>query len=377
MNPWVIETESLTRRFGSKTALDDLSLRVARGGVHAIVGANGAGKSTLFRILLGFMRPDAGSARVLGLPAEQLRAPDRARIGFVNEEHHLPGWMPVRELVALQRQQYAARWREAPLNQVLSFFQVLPQQRVSELSRGERAGLSLGLALAQGPELLLLDEPTLGLDVVAKRAFLDALMQVGLEQDCTIIYCSHLMDEIERLAEQLIVIERGRLRYQCEPEALCQRVRLVAGGVSVSDALPARPARPAEPSAPGRPDRVAAAGSKRGAGARPIAAARRRSHGQHGGQPGPRHQWTAGAVPRRHGHSHAMGLSMLALFRAEWRRLRGVALAGLALHGLPLIYLARLLNLPQQSQSLLSLFAVFYLLLGLLFGAWQPRATRA
>ncbi|MBB5203197.1 ABC-2 type transport system ATP-binding protein [Inhella inkyongensis] len=226
MSPWVIETERLTRRFGSKTALDDLSLRVARGGVHAIVGANGAGKSTLFRILLGFMQPDAGSASVLGLPADRLRAQDRGRIGFVNEEHHLPGWMPVRELVALQHQQYAARWREAPLNQVLSFFQVLPQQRVGELSRGERAGLSLGLALAQGPELLLLDEPTLGLDVVAKRAFLDALMQVGLEQGCTIIYCSHLMDEIERLAEQLIVIERGRLRYQCEPEALCQRVRL-------------------------------------------------------------------------------------------------------------------------------------------------------
>jgi ABC-2 type transport system ATP-binding protein len=226
MSEWVIETEALTRQFGSKRALDALSLRVAGGGVHAIVGANGAGKSTLFRILLGFMEPDAGRAQVLGLRSAELRAQDRARIGFVNEEHHLPPWMPVRELVALQRQQYAARWREAPLQRVLAFFQVLPQQRVAELSRGERAGLSLGLALAQAPELLLLDEPTLGLDVVAKRAFLDALMQIGIEQDCTIIYCSHLMDEIERLAERLIVIERGRLRYQGEPESLCQRVRL-------------------------------------------------------------------------------------------------------------------------------------------------------
>jgi ABC-2 type transport system ATP-binding protein len=223
---WVIETCNLSRRFGTKLALDALDLRVARGGVHAIVGANGAGKSTLFRILLGFMTPDSGGARVLGLESAGLRAEDRARIGFVNEEHQLPSWVRVAELIALQRRQYAARWSDAPLNEVLAYFQVQADQRVAQLSRGERAGLSLALALAQGPELLLLDEPTLGLDVVAKRAFLEALLRVGLEQDCTVIYCSHLMDEIERLAEQLIVIERGRLRYQSTPEALCERVSL-------------------------------------------------------------------------------------------------------------------------------------------------------
>ena len=223
---WVIETCNLSRRFGTKLALDALDLRVARGGVHAIVGANGAGKSTLFRILLGFMTPDSGGARVLGLESAGLRAEDRARIGFVNEEHQLPSWMRVAELIALQRRQYAARWSDAPLNEVLAYFQVQADQRVAQLSRGERAGLSLALALAQGPELLLLDEPTLGLDVVAKRAFPEALLRVGLEQDCTVIYCSHLMDEIERLAEQLIVIERGRLRYQSTPEALCERVSL-------------------------------------------------------------------------------------------------------------------------------------------------------
>lgn len=226
MSEWAIETRGLTRRFGRKAALDDLDLRIARGGVHAIVGANGAGKSTLFRILLGFMAPDVGEACVLGLDSAELRAADRARIGFVNEEHRLPMRMRVRELVAMQRRQYAARWRDAPLAEVLGHFQVHAEQRVAELSRGERAGLSLGLALAQSPELLLLDEPTLGLDVVAKRAFLDALLRVGLEQDCTVIYCSHLMDEIERMAEQIVVIERGRLREQTDPESLCQRVRL-------------------------------------------------------------------------------------------------------------------------------------------------------
>lgn len=226
----MIETEALSRRFdGGKWALRGLSLRVPRGGVHAFVGANGAGKSTLFRILLGFMAPSSGWARVLGCDSGALGPAERARIGFVNEEHSLPAWMRVDEVIRMQRRLYSApgiaRWREPLLAEVLGHFNVQPGQRVAELSRGERAGLNLGLALAQSPELLILDEPTLGLDVVSKRAFLEALLFTGESTGATVIYCSHQMEEVERIADRLWILERGELRHSATPDAFCERVR--------------------------------------------------------------------------------------------------------------------------------------------------------
>jgi ABC-2 type transport system ATP-binding protein len=152
----------------------------------------------------------------------------RERIGYVNEEHTLPGWMRVRELTHLQQRHYP-RWHAARYGEVLRHFNVLPGQRISELSRGERAGLNLALALAQCPELLILDEPTLGLDVVAKRVFLDTLLEVALDDaNATIIYCSHQMDEIERVADNLVILEHGALRYMNGPDDFCERIRLWA-----------------------------------------------------------------------------------------------------------------------------------------------------
>ncbi len=222
-NDSIIETRALTKRYGRKLALDRLDLAIPRGGVHAIVGANGAGKSTLFRILLGFMPPSAGEARTLGKDSQQLTPQDRARIGFVNEEHTLPNWMRVSQVVAMQRHQYG-RWNQQAFDGVIGHYHVLPEQKVGQLSRGERAGFNLALALAQGPELLVLDEPTLGLDVVAKRAFLESLLYSNAADDCTVIYCSHQMEEIERVADNLIILERGQLRHMSAPEDFTARV---------------------------------------------------------------------------------------------------------------------------------------------------------
>jgi ABC-2 type transport system ATP-binding protein len=197
---------------------------VPRGRIHAIVGATGAGKSTLFRILLGFLAPTAGEARILGTDSQELTTADRGRIGFVNEEHTLPGWMRVDAVTAMQRRQYP-RWNQQAFEQVLGHYHVHPEQKVSQLSRGERAGFNLALALAQRPELLVLDEPTLGLDVVAKRAFLESLMHSNVADDCTVVYCSHQMEEIERVADNLIILERGELRNMSSPDDFRERVR--------------------------------------------------------------------------------------------------------------------------------------------------------
>ncbi|MGQ0551683.1 MAG: ABC transporter ATP-binding protein [Planctomycetota bacterium] len=225
VSDFVIETEQLDLHYGRKQALKQLTLRIPRGRIHALVGANGAGKSSLFRVLLGVQSPSAGRATILGHDCTALTERERARIGFVNEEHSLPAWLRVDELVAMQRRLYP-QWDERRYRSIVGNFQVLPEQRIASLSRGERAGVNLALALAQCPELLILDEPTLGLDVVAKRAFLEAVLGSVDESSTTIIYCSHQMDEIERLADNLIILEQGELKHMSPPEEFCERVTL-------------------------------------------------------------------------------------------------------------------------------------------------------
>ena len=221
----VISTYNLNLYYGRRHALVNLTLAIPQGRIHAIVGANGAGKSSLFRVLLGVQSPSGGTATILGHNSTRLTEHERARIGFVNEEHSLPGWLRVDELVAMQRRLYP-RWDDAQYRAIVDHFHVLPEQRIGHLSRGERAGVNLAMALAQRPELLILDEPTLGLDVVAKRAFLESVLHAADEIDATIIYCSHQMDEIERLADNLIILERGALKHMSSPDDFCRRVSL-------------------------------------------------------------------------------------------------------------------------------------------------------
>jgi ABC-2 type transport system ATP-binding protein len=220
---YVIETRALCKRYGDKLAIDHLDLRIASGHIHAIVGANGAGKSTLFRILLGFLPPTSGEARILGRDSQRLTPADRGRIGFVNEEHSLPGWMRVSAVTAMQRKHYP-RWNQQAFEEVIGHYNVLPAQKINQLSRGERAGFNLALTLAQGPELLVLDEPTLGLDVVAKRAFLESLLYSNAAAGCTVIYCSHQMEEVERVADNLVILERGVLKSMSAPDDFRARV---------------------------------------------------------------------------------------------------------------------------------------------------------
>jgi len=219
-----VETRGLTRLHGRKRALDGLDVALPRGGIHAVVGANGAGKSTLFRLLLGYHRADAGECFVLGRRADALTPEDRGRIGFVNEEHTLPGWARVDTVLAVQRNHYADRWDADAFDAVMASFEHSGRQRISQLSRGERAGLNLALALAQSPELLILDEPTLGVDVVARHRLLDALIASADDEARTIIYCSHQLEEVERLADTLLVLERGRLASFSAPDAFCERI---------------------------------------------------------------------------------------------------------------------------------------------------------
>ncbi|WP_417461266.1 ABC transporter ATP-binding protein [Kordiimonas sp.] len=225
---YCLETHGLTKRYGKKLALNDFTLQIGQGGIHAIVGSNGAGKSTLFRLLLGVATPTSGTARLLGMSSSELSPETRGRVGYVNEEHTLPLWMKAREITSHQRS-FHPHWNQEIYDNVIGYFDVDQNQKVAGLSRGERAGLNLSMVLAQSPELLILDEPTLGLDVVARQSFLEALMFTETEANTTVIYCSHQMEEIERVADRLIIMEKGMLTNNSSPDAFVERVSYWVG----------------------------------------------------------------------------------------------------------------------------------------------------
>jgi ABC-2 type transport system ATP-binding protein len=206
----VISIKKLTRRFRSKLALDGVSLEVVRGQVFGLVGANGAGKTTLIKHILGLLKAEDGSVRVFGLnpvtdPVEVL-----GRAGFLSEDRDLPAWMRVEELIRYTRAFYP-KWDSNYAEQLREQFQLEPRALVKHLSRGELAKAGLLLALAHRPELLVLDEPSSGLDPVVRREMLEAIVRTVAEEGRTVLFSSHLLDEIERVSDQVAMMAGGRI----------------------------------------------------------------------------------------------------------------------------------------------------------------------
>jgi len=211
----IVAIESLTRCFGSKTALADVSLTVKPGIVFGLVGENGAGKTTLIKHVLGLLKAQTGRVRVFGLdpvadPAGVLR-----RIGYLSEDRDLPEWMRVAELMRYTQALYP-KWDEAYAAELLKTFDLDPGQKIKTLSRGQRAQTGLLAALAHRPDLLLLDEPSSGLDPVVRRDILGAIVRTVADEGRTVLFSSHLLDEVERVADEAAMIHRGRLAL-CGP----------------------------------------------------------------------------------------------------------------------------------------------------------------
>ncbi len=206
----VIRTRGLTRYFGRKAALKSLTLDVPRGQVTALVGRNGAGKTTLIRMLLGLLPPTRGRSELLGCDSQSLTPQVRTRVGYLAEGHYLWRWMRVRDVARWQRSTFP-RWDQSLFDAILKFFAVDPQDRVSQISRGQRAGVCLAMTLATDPELLVLDDPSMGLDPIARRALVEGLLAFARRDGRTIFICTHLLDDVERLADRIAVINDGRL----------------------------------------------------------------------------------------------------------------------------------------------------------------------
>ena len=222
----VIQTRGLTRYFGPKPAVYELNLAVPRGSVFAFLGRNGSGKSTTIRMLLGLLAPSRGGGTILGFDIRRLPPEARARIGYLTEEHQLYGWMNARDCGEFQSRFYP-RWSEKIFQGVIDHFGLKPEARVKDLSRGERAGLSLALTLAPDPELLVLDDPALGLDPVARRALVESMIYLTRRSDRTIFFSTHDLADIERVADYVAVLDHSVLRACCPVEAFRNEVRQV------------------------------------------------------------------------------------------------------------------------------------------------------
>lgn len=206
----VISLEHVSRRYGSKQALDDVSLEVPKGVVLGLVGANGAGKTTLIKHVLGLLRPDQGSVHVFGLNPVSRSVQVLSRLGYLSEDRDMPPWMNVGELLRYSRAFYP-RWDAAYAEALRQRFQLSATSRIRTLSKGELAKAGLLVALAHRPELLVLDEPSSGLDPIVRREMLEAVVRSVAEEGRTVLFSSHLLDEIARVSDSVAMVAHGRI----------------------------------------------------------------------------------------------------------------------------------------------------------------------
>jgi ABC-2 type transport system ATP-binding protein len=224
MNPFVIQTDRLTRYFAARCAVDQVTLAVPRGSVFALLGRNGSGKTTLVRMLLGMLEPTRGHASILGDDIRHIQPTTRSRIGYIAEGHPLIDWMRVRDLQAFQKS-FFPNWDNRTFQTVIDHFGLSPKARARTLSRGQRAGLSLALVLATRPELLVMDDPALGLDPVARRALLEVMILVTRDAGHTIVFTSHELADVERVADHIAIMDLSVLRVCCPMETFRDRIK--------------------------------------------------------------------------------------------------------------------------------------------------------
>lgn len=219
-----ITIEQFTKRFGAQLAVDDLCLEVPQGSVFALAGQNGAGKTTTLRTLLNILQPSAGRLTVLGLDSIAGSLSLRNRVGYLPEEPLYYSWMTVSEILRFTAAFYPA-WDHDLAGSLVERLGLPRERRLRELSRGMQAKTGLALALAPRPELLILDDPTSGLDPVVRREFLETIIEEVQGEGGTVLFSSHLLNELERVADEVAILHEGRLRLGGSLEELKSGVK--------------------------------------------------------------------------------------------------------------------------------------------------------
>lgn len=210
-NP-VLRMQEVQKSFGNLKVLDGLSLDVFPGEVFGFLGRNGAGKSTAIRLLMGITQADAGQISLFGNSLKSDLIGIRQKIGYVAQDQNMYPWMTPKVLSKFVRGFYPS-WDEARYQQLLGDFQLPIKRRIGTFSGGMKAKLALSLALASRPQLLILDEPTAGMDPVARREFLDLVREQTMNDGATTFFSTHLIDEIEAIADRIAIVESGKTVY--------------------------------------------------------------------------------------------------------------------------------------------------------------------
>ena len=229
---YAVETEKLGRKFGSFEAVRGVDLKVLKGTVFGLLGVNGAGKSTIIKMLVGHLRPSSGSFRLLGQAPGEDPVGIRRRVAYVSENRYLYEWMTVAESIGFTRA-FHASWDDRKAADLLLRFSLPPDKKVKQLSRGNRARLCLLLALSYNPELIILDEPTSGLDPIVRRDFIENIVSEISDEGKTVLFSSHIVEEVERVADDVGIINDGELLLTApldDIKASYKRIRYATNG---------------------------------------------------------------------------------------------------------------------------------------------------
>ncbi len=211
--PAVVRTRGLRRDFGRVRAVDGLDMTVRRGEIYGFLGRNGAGKTTTIRMLMGIISADEGGIELFGEVVRRVSIRHKRLIGYVSQEQFYYPWMTCRQLGDFVSGFYPS-WDRGEFERLLKAMELPPDRQTSQLSGGMRVKLALALALSPRPELLILDEPTAGLDPVARREFLDLIEAQARNHQRTTFFSTHLVNEVERIAGKVGIIDRGRMLFE-------------------------------------------------------------------------------------------------------------------------------------------------------------------
>jgi ABC-2 type transport system ATP-binding protein len=228
-NP-IVHIRKLSRQFANIKAMDNIDLEIRPGRIIGLLGANGAGKSTLLRHIIGLYLPDAGQCITFGCEAAKLGPRQLARIGYVHQEGELLEWMTVKQLIRYVSVYYP-NWNHELEEKYVADFDISTKARVGSLSPGQRQKLAILLAIGFEPELLILDEPASTLDPVARARFLDLLLQIIQDENRTIIISSHILSDVEKVIDHVLIMKQGRILRDCSFDELREefcRLRLSA-----------------------------------------------------------------------------------------------------------------------------------------------------